>query len=102
MNQKSTKPVPKVGAMGISGVITTLIIWAMSEYGGVELPVEIVALLTAAISFVAGYVMPDKSSNFLQEEIHDARLVITALNKDLRDAHIKIRDDDNPSPPPAA
>ncbi len=45
--------------MGISGTVATLIIWALNTYGGVQVPGEIAALLTAIISFAAGYMMPD-------------------------------------------
>lgn len=70
MTEKN-EPVPKVGAMGIGGILTTLIIWLLFTYGSVEIPPDLAALLTTAITFVSGYVMPDKKAKKIKDDYED-------------------------------
>lgn len=70
MTEKN-KPVPKVGAMGISGILAILIIWALNTYGSVKVPPEMAALLTAAIGFTGGYIMPDKKAKKIKDDYED-------------------------------
>lgn len=45
----------KVAAGGIAGAVTTVIVWALSEFG-VEMPPEVAAALTTLLAVGAGYV----------------------------------------------
>jgi len=55
------KPVySKVQASGIAGVIVTVIIWALGNFAGVEVPAEVAAALVVVITFIAGFFKTEK------------------------------------------
>lgn len=54
----SAVPVPKVAVSGATGAIVAILVWGLSEYGGIKLPAEVAAALTTVFSFVAGYLTP--------------------------------------------
>lgn len=54
----SAVPVPKVAVAGITGAVVTILIWAMKQYGGVELPADVAAAVAAIFCFAAGYITP--------------------------------------------
>lgn len=81
---KNQVPVPKVGAMGISGTLITLIIWVLSEYGGVEIPAEIAAIVITIITFVAGYVMPDNNARKWEQKFKNLEESLVANRKGIK------------------
>lgn len=52
------KPSRKVGAAGIAGAISVLIIWGLGA-AGVHVPAEVSSAMTTVISFVTGYVVAE-------------------------------------------
>lgn len=54
----SAAPVPKVAVGGAVGAVVAIVVWALKQYGGIELPAEIAAALTVIFSFMAGYMTP--------------------------------------------
>lgn len=53
-------PQPKVVAGGIAGSVTAVLLWVLSEYGGVVLPPEVAAAVTTIIGFAASYLTSNK------------------------------------------
>jgi hypothetical protein len=54
----SAAPRPKVAAAGIAGAATTLLIWILNSFLGVEVSPEVAAALATILAFVAGYFTP--------------------------------------------
>ena len=52
-------PQRKVAAGGIAGALSSIIIWAMKEYGGVEVPAEIAVAITTLVVFGLQYFVPN-------------------------------------------
>lgn len=52
------KPTRKVGAAGIAGAVSVLIVWGLGA-AGVSVPAEVSSAMTTVISFVTGYVVTD-------------------------------------------
>lgn len=50
----SLMPVPKVAAAGISGAVTTLVVWIL-QMAGVDVPPEAAVAIGALAAFIAGY-----------------------------------------------
>lgn len=48
------KPVPKVGAAGIAGAISVLVIFVAQQFG-VEVPGDVGAAIGTVVAFTAGY-----------------------------------------------
>lgn len=48
-------PKPKVVAATLAAAITSVIVWILSAYAGVEIPPEVAAAITTLIAFGAGY-----------------------------------------------
>lgn len=53
-------PQPKVIAAGISGTVTTVILWLISSFTHVEVPAEIGAAITTLVGFLFGYITSNK------------------------------------------
>lgn len=60
INQPSAEPTRKIQAVGIAGSITTILVFALGQFG-VELPVEVAVALTSVIIFAAGYQTKSRS-----------------------------------------
>jgi hypothetical protein len=54
------KPVRKVGAAGLAGAVSVILVW-VATLAGVEMPAEVAAAITAVLAFGAGYLVPDPS-----------------------------------------
>jgi hypothetical protein len=54
----SLVPRRKVAAAGAGGAVTTLLIWALQAFAGVEVTPEVAAAITTVIAFLAGYFTP--------------------------------------------
>ena len=70
MDQPTKAPTQKMTAVGISGAVTLVVIWLVSQFG-VDLPAEVASALTIIISFVAGYLTPEKVAQAI-DTIQDA------------------------------
>lgn len=58
--EPSTRPTRKVAVGGAAGALATIICWASSAFGGVEIPAEIAVAITALVTFGLQYAVPDK------------------------------------------
>ena len=52
---KSLTPTSKVTAAGLAGAVTTLVVFALGRWVGVDIPPEAAAGLTTLISFVLAW-----------------------------------------------
>lgn len=50
---------PKVAAAGVGGAATTVVLYALSEMLGVEVPAEVASAIAGVIAFGAGYLKPE-------------------------------------------
>lgn len=48
-------PSRKVGAGALSGAITTIILWAVTAFTGVDVPAAVGAALVTVITFITSY-----------------------------------------------
>lgn len=60
--EPSAKPTRKVAVGGAAGALATIICWASSAFGGVEIPAEIAVAITALVTFALQYVVPEKET----------------------------------------
>lgn len=51
-------PQPKVAAGAFAGAVTTLLVWGLKQFSGVDLPGEVAASLTTIISFGVSWLTP--------------------------------------------
>ena len=58
--EPTNKPSRKVAIGGAAGALATIICWASSAFGGVEIPAEIAVAITALVTFGLQYLVPDK------------------------------------------
>lgn len=49
-------PTAKVTAATLAGAITTVLVWGLKEFVGVQLPGEVAAALTTIMAFAAGWI----------------------------------------------
>jgi hypothetical protein len=70
INLPSLKPLNKVSAGTIAGLVTALILWALRKYAAVELDLEGTALITSLVSVLASsaaaYFTPLSESEVVQ------------------------------------
>jgi hypothetical protein len=60
--EPSVKPTRKVAVGGAAGALATIICWASSAFGGVEIPAEIAVAITALVTFALQYVISEKET----------------------------------------
>lgn len=54
------KPSNKMVAVGLSGAVTTIVVWAWNSFQPTHiLPAEIVAAVQTVVVFLSGYFMPN-------------------------------------------
>lgn len=58
----SAKPVPKVTAAGLGGLLAALVIWGLKQFAQVDAPADVAAAITTVCSFAAGYMTPAERS----------------------------------------
>lgn len=52
------RPVPKVVAAALGGALTSIVLWALTAFTGVEVPAGVAAAVATVLSFAAGYLQP--------------------------------------------
>jgi hypothetical protein len=50
----------KVKGMTLAGAIVAIIAWALKAFGGIDLPAEVVSAAVVIVSFIIGYLTPEK------------------------------------------
>lgn len=58
-NQPTAAPTNKMVAVGVAGALTVVLVYALGEFG-YNIPVEVASAVTVLISFVSGYIVPNK------------------------------------------
>lgn len=59
-NQPSAEPTPKTTAAGIGGAITSILLWALTYFGKIDVPAEVGAALATLIAFISAYMTRDR------------------------------------------
>ena len=54
------RPDRKVAAGGLSGALTTIVIWA-TDLAGVDMPAQVASAFVLVIMFAVSYLVPDRS-----------------------------------------
>ncbi len=49
----------KVGAGGLAGALSVILVWIISEVGA-DIPGEVASAITTVLTFVTAWVVPDK------------------------------------------
>lgn len=49
----------KVGSAALAGGISIILVWAVKQWGHVEIPPEVASGVTTVLSFITGYVVPE-------------------------------------------
>ena len=57
--KRIAEPGRQVGAAGLAGAISVIVVWAVGEFGGVEIPPEIASAFTVVVSFICGALVKD-------------------------------------------
>ena len=52
-------PTRKVGAGLLAGSLTVILIWAMKQYGGTDIPGEVGSAITTILTFFTSWFVPD-------------------------------------------
>ncbi len=52
-------PSKKVGSSALAGGLSIILVWAIKQFGHVEIPPEVASGLTTVISFVTGYLVTE-------------------------------------------
>lgn len=55
---KSAAPLGKVAAGGAAGALSVILLWMLSEFGGIQVPGDVAAAFTLLLSTAAAYLMP--------------------------------------------
>lgn len=56
--QYSNVPTTKTNAGGIASLIVLVVVWAVKQWGHVDVPAEVGVALTGIIGYAASYFMP--------------------------------------------
>lgn len=56
---KSVVPRAKVIAGTLGGAASTIFLWLLSYYGGIDLPPEVAAAVTTIIAAIVAYLVPE-------------------------------------------
>ena len=78
-------PTPKVASAGIGGALTIVLIWVLGLFG-VDMPAEVAAAVTTAVSFGFGYLKSDVSSPVGEDLVGD--------EDEILDEDLPVNDDD--------
>lgn len=49
----------KVGAGGLAGALSVIVVWSVGEFGKVEVPPEIASAFTVVMSFAVSFLVPN-------------------------------------------
>lgn len=52
-------PNRKIGSAALAGGLSIMIVWAIKQWGQVEMPPEVASGFTTVLSFITGYLVPD-------------------------------------------
>ena len=52
-------PSRKVGSAALAGGLSIILVWAIKQFGHVEIPPEVASGITTVLSFITGYVVED-------------------------------------------
>jgi hypothetical protein len=61
MDQPTAAPTDKVAAGAIGGAITVIAVWAVKAFTDVDVPAEVSAAVTAIVSTVLAYLVPERA-----------------------------------------
>ena len=56
-------PTSKMTAVGAAAFVTTILLWALREFGKIELPMDVAAAVGGLISFMAGWMTSEPTSS---------------------------------------
>lgn len=66
----TNRPARKVAASSVGSAFSVLAVWALAEFGKIEMPVGVESALVLLVTFVFGYfVPPSPHDQVMQEEI---------------------------------
>lgn len=67
MEQNSNLPTQKINSAGIAAFIVVIVLWAVKQWGKVDVPPEVAAALTGVISYVTAYLTPPAPRDTIKE-----------------------------------
>lgn len=77
MKQPTARPTRKMEAVGAGGIVTILTAWLAREYGGIEVPADIMAGIVTVVVWVLGYLVPERNvsqdTNVLPKDLREHR-----------------------------
>ena len=53
------KPTPKVGAAGLAGALSIIIVWGVQAFSTVTIPAEVASAFTTVLTFGAGWLVKE-------------------------------------------
>lgn len=53
------KPTRKVGSGLLAGALTSIAVWALDQFAGVQIPAEIAAAITTVLAFAVSWLVPE-------------------------------------------
>ncbi len=59
----TNRPARKVTASSLGSALSVVAVWALSEFGDIEMPVEVNLAFSALVTFLVGYFVPPSASD---------------------------------------
>lgn len=63
VKQAKAAPTKKVTIGGLAGALSAILVWALNQYAGAQIPGEIGSAITTVFTFVVAYLVPPAPSD---------------------------------------
>lgn len=67
LRQSSDAPTTKTWAAVIAGAITTIMVWAIRQFGHIDIPAEIAMAIQICVTFATSYLTPPGAKDTVRE-----------------------------------
>lgn len=60
-------PTQKVTAVGVTGAISIVLVWALHQFAHLDMPAEVASAVTTILAFLAGYLTPPANGEVVED-----------------------------------
>jgi hypothetical protein len=64
--QTSSLPTQKVATGALAGAVSVILVWALRQFAGLELPAEVASACTMVLSFAVSYFTPPSDRDIVE------------------------------------
>jgi hypothetical protein len=68
----TNRPARKVAASSVGSALSVLAVWALAEFGGIEMPAGVESALVLLVTFLVGYYVPPSPHDQVEPEQAEA------------------------------